>query len=356
MQIWQQNTYAGNASYPAMEFTSQRDRITKQQADQTVTTRSQLVNAVSNPGMTVWIPEHVQIDMTGAFLIPIAQNVTIASNRNLNGGAGGMIKTDGYDNGLFVHDEGSFRVTGLQVKGPRTDYFDPWDTGEEIYDYAAMAFQLGGQAAIVDNCEMFGWTFAAITVGKRSQATWGWIHHNSMHHNQMAHLGYPMDLYNGLHLIEWNSFDANRHSIAGFGRPTNGYEARFNHVGPNAVSWSFDMHNLAENLSTVSFSENKVGGKFTNVHHNVFELTSYPAFSIQGHPTMYSRFVNNWCASPKDDAVYFLKKMRMNGNEYGSGVIQKGRKRLREIDKEIGKMNIQSSGLPKPSPRGMSNL
>lgn len=356
MQIWQRNSYAENTSYPALEFTSHRNRIRKNQADMTVATRSQLEMAVSTPGATVWIPEHVQIDMTGAFRIPIARDVTIASNRNLDGGAGGLIKTDGYDNGLFIHDEGSFRVTGLRVKGPRTDYFDPWDTGDDIYSYAAQAFHLNGQIAIIDNCEMFGWTFAAITVGSRERATWGWIHHNSLHHNQMDHLGYPMDLYNGLHLIEWNTFDANRHSIAGFGRPNNGYEARFNHVGPNAVSWSFDMHNLAENLPSLTFSDNKVGGKFTNVHHNVFELTQYPAFSIQGHPTMYSRFANNWCASSKDDAVYFLTRMRMNGNEFGPEAVKKGRERLREIANEIGEQGGQNSGPPKPRPTGMSQL
>src|SRR5699024_8271800 len=132
-------------------------------------------------------------------------------------------------------------------------------------DYASLGFQLQGQTAIVDNCEVFGWTFAGFALGARNKQTRGWIHHNSMHHNQMNHLGYPMELYNGLHLVEWNYFDRNRHSIAGFGYPTNGYEARFNIVGPHAIAHAFDMHYLGENLDNSSI----VAGQFTNVHHNV---------------------------------------------------------------------------------------
>lgn len=205
---------------------------------------------------------------------------------------------------------------------------DPILFGRSIFDDAVAGFRAYGKSVVVDNCEVFGWTNAAFIPGTKETPTQGWFHHNAMHHNQMNHLGYPMDLYNGQHLIEWNYFDANRHSIAGFGHPENGYEARFNVIGPNAVQHAFDMHHLRENIDIFGGSDRgKVAGTFVNVHHNVFELTSNSAFSIQGRPKQYARFCQNWCAAPKEGAkqgdpegvVYYPDgtDVRVQKNRYG---------------------------------------
>ncbi|WP_248911064.1 hypothetical protein [Halocatena marina] len=351
-----------------ISFASQRNRITPAQADLKVTTRSKLINAVGQPNTTIWIPGDATIDMTGESQIKIANNVTIASNRNLKGGKGGLIKTTDRQNyGVFITKSPKvhFRVTGVRLKGPRTDHFDPVAQGRSLHDYTVTGFRAYGRSIIVDNCEVFGWTNAAFIPGTKDTQTQGWFHHNSMHHNQMNRLGYPMDLYNGQHLIEWNYFDYNRHSIAGFGYPNNGYEARFNVVGPNAIQHAFDMHYLGENRDDLGRSkQGMVAGKYVNVHHNVFELTSNSAFSIQGIPKQHARFAYNWCAEPKEGAssgdpegVVFYPDgaaVRVNKNVYGQNkaALQKGRKWLKDLQKQLIK---DPEIFPtQPSPTGLS--
>jgi hypothetical protein len=350
----------GSKEYPAMQFASQQHRVTKKMATHVVNNRSQLIDAVGTPEAIIWIPENVTIDMTDTFGIIVAPNVTIASNRLLDSKTGGMIKSESYDEGIFINDKGGFRITGVRLRGPRMDYFDPWNWGADEEDYSALAFKLQGQTAIVDNCEVFGWPFAGFALGARGTQTSGWIHHNSMHHNQMNHLGYPMELYNGLHLIEWNYFDRNRHSIAGFGYPTNGYEARFNVVGPHSIQHAFDMHYLGENLD----NNNMVAGRFANVHHNVFELTSNSAFSIQGYPLLYARFSQNWCAAPKEGAergdpegvVFFLNgaDVRVKNNTYGQETIKPGRQWLRKMQLQLTQNIRAGTGPPRPEPSAMN--
>lgn len=370
MTIWMGGSGdSGGGEHPPMQFASQQHRITQKMATHTATDRSSLINAVGVPEATVWIPNTATIDMTGVVGVPIAPNVTIASDRRLNDAEGGMIKTDGYDNGVFINESGGCRVTGIRLKGPRMDYFEPWQDGKDETDYSALGFSLEGQTAIVDHCEVAGWTFAGIALGAASKQTRGWIHHNSMHHNQMNHLGYPMELYNGLHLIEWNYFDHNRHSIAGFGYPNNGYEARFNVVGPNAILHAFDMHYLGENLDELGKSGlGMSGGEFVNIHHNVFELTSYPAFSIQGIPQQYVRFCNNWSAdtpderSGKSNGVALFPEsvdVRIKDNTYGPNTIEPGRQRLREIESQLVEAQDVSSENPPmatPTPMDLDGL
>lgn len=348
----------GGKKYPPMKFGTRQGRVKKEKADRVVNNKSQLIDAVGHPKTIIWIPEDVTINMTGETGIKIEPHVTIASNRNI-GGKGGMIKTDGYDDGIFKNTEGGFRLTGVRLQGPRMDYFDPGTSDEVIYDYSAVGFRAYGPSVIVDNCEVFGWTGAGFTPGTRDLPTRGWFHHNAMHHNQMAHLGYPMDLLNGLHLIEWNYFDANRHSIAAFGYDTNGYEARFNVVGPHAVLFAFDMHRLGENIGSGPNANSIRGGKFVNIHHNVFELDDHNAFSIQGKPTKYARFVNNWCAHTENGndaeavSVWYPEKLRMKKNKYGPQSIKPGRLWLKKLSAQLsgsGKL----PGPPKPSPSKMN--
>jgi hypothetical protein len=127
-----------------ISFASQRQRITKDLATTIVTNRSQLIDAVGQSGATVWVPGDVTIDMGGESRVEIANNVIIASNRNLNGKTGGMIEASEYPNvGVFFteHEAVSFRVTGIRLKGPRTDYFDPKAFGRGTYDYAVTGFR-----------------------------------------------------------------------------------------------------------------------------------------------------------------------------------------------------------------------
>jgi hypothetical protein len=355
-------------NYDPVNFSSHRNRIKKKEADHVVKDKSELINALKHPKTIIWIPGDVTIDMTKENPgISIAPDVTIASNRSIDGAKGGMVKSNAYDVGIFENGskDGGLRVTGVRVKGPRTDIFDPRESGEDPDDYAAMCFHAYGKYLVVDNCEVFGWTFAGFAPGSGDPyvPTPGWFHHNEMHHNQMVGYGYPMELYNGEHLIEWNYFDSNRHSIAGFGYPDNGYEARFNIIGPHAEHdyfFSFDMHSIKENLGKDQIENHgfnpKRAGKYVNVHHNVFELTEHNALSISGNPKKHSRFCQNWCAGQKKEGEGGVvsppdntKLLRMKNNVYGEKAIKQGRKWLKNLKAEIEKREGGFPGSTQPA-------
>jgi hypothetical protein len=306
------NSIAGSA----IQFASHIDRITKAMATHTVTSTTGLANALSTPNAIIWIPESARIDITSFEHERIAEGVTLASNRALKGGKGGLLYCTRTEAPACLFAPYSMRLTGIRLKGPVTAYIDP-PAATVNTAYGAAGVFMAGKTAIIDHCELFGWPFAAGVLGSKEVPTAGWLHHNQGHHNQVNHLGYTFELYNGLHLIEWNYFDYNRHAIAGFARRQNGYEARFNLVGPHAIMHAFDMHNLGENINGLSPTgpKGKMAGQYCNVHHNVFELTSHSAFSIQGLPRKPTRFVNNWCppkAAVEDAGGVYLFRYEKN--------------------------------------------
>lgn len=307
-----------------------------------MTTSQGLRKAVGTPNAIVWIPVGTVIDISSEFGTEIAQNVTIASTRG-TGQPGGMLRSTAYVDGHFTTAHagtGTLRFTGIRLQGPRTDVFDPRKQSQPAATYYAAGFRIAPDSVVIDNCEVFGWTNAGFLLGSQEVPTQSWIHHNQLHHNRMHTLGYPFELYNGTALIEWNYFNANRHSITAFGYATNGYEARFNLVGPDAVQHAFDMHSLCENLDRLSCSSTprKLAGKVCNVHHNVFVLTSHSAFSIQGSSMSPSRFVANWCAESKAGApqsdpegvVYYpdYADVTVTGNRYGKQAATAGQQWL----------------------------
>lgn len=122
------------------------------------------------------------------------------------------------------------------------------------------------------------------------------------------------------------------------------------------MSHAFDMHYLGENTGTT----NNVAGKYVNVHHNVFELTSNSAFSIQGHPRKYARFCKNWCAAPKGGAdhgdpegvVFFPNNadVRVKNNRYKT--VNPGRQWLQQLAAHLAQRS--KSVLPtQPAPSGL---
>lgn len=359
----------GTSAGRPIQFSDARKRIRRTDATHVVETFDRLVDAVGTPNATVWIPGGSTITVpesinTGLIEDPVkvAPGVTIASNRALGKGKGGLITCDFLFNGVFEQSEGDVRITGLRVRGPRTSFWDPPGSGFMANQFGSAPFRLEGNRAFVDHCEIFGWTNAAVLLGSRSTATSGWIHHNQLHHNQMNHLGYGLELYNGEHIVEWNYFNANRHSIAAFGYPTNGYEARYNIVGPSAILFSFDMHNLGENLGNTN---NNKAGKYVRIHHNVFTLTDHLAFSIQGIPKQQSFFRNNWCAAVPSEVggrehivhqVYNWAKssgpvrttdgpnFTVEKNEFGPKAVKRGRQWLvRQARKASGTLKGNSS-------------
>jgi hypothetical protein len=335
-----------------ISFASQRQRIRRQDATVIVRNRAALVEAITTPGAVIWIPGRVTINLTGYSNLTIAPNVTIASNRHLGGGTGALLRFDDYAH-LFTVPQGSARVTGLRLRGPYTKYRD-FMTDDATYAHAASGITFEGTSGIVDNCEMWGWTAYAIGAGTRDTPTQMWIHHSEIHHNQMGGLGYALESFNGLSLVEWNYFSHYRHVVSGYGYKTNGYEFRCNVIGPpgNADPARFpcDMHSLGEQPN---FPQGvQTAGKYINAHHNVFALTEENAMSISGTPTMYARFCNNWTAhskggdGPGEPAVYIDGgRLKMHDNYFGHDSLQPGRHWLQQMSKRVP----ISNGQPSPS-------
>lgn len=234
-QARRRQSMAGGAP---ISFASQRQRIRKQDAEQTVSTPTQLIQAAKQPKTTIWIPGDVTIDMTGQSNIPIAPNVRIASNRHLGGGTGALLRCDDYAH-LFTVPQRGARLTGVRLQGPQPKYRD-FSTEQATYAHAAYGITFNGTSGIVDNCELWGWPGYAIGAGTSDTATQLWMHHNDIHHTQLGGLGYGLESLNGMSLVEWNYFSHYRHVVSGYGYNTNGYEFRCNVVGPPSPDPSRD--------------------------------------------------------------------------------------------------------------------
>lgn len=327
-----------------IQFVSREARVTATDATHVIRSESDLRSALSNAGATVWVPGDVELHIEGSTPISIAQDVTFASNRGLDGGQGAIIKTTAYPPTVFKSRESGIRITGLRVKGPETVYFDPREKPQPESTYYSCGFELFGDGIEIDHCELFGWTNAAVSLGAQNAPTGSRIHHNTIHHNQMQTLGYGINTRNGEHVIEWNYFDSNRHSVAGFGHRQNGYEARFNVVGPHAVRHAFDMHGLSENLSGYT---GPLAGKYLRVHQNVFTLTDAAAVVLRGASDQQSWVTNNWCAAIpplsfngrqsiiRQTSVDSPVRFRVADNHYGPRATERGMNQLLENSETI---------------------
>jgi hypothetical protein len=84
-----------------------------------------------------------------------------------------LFSCSGRCNSRYVDEDVSFRVTGVRLKGSRTDHLDPREHGRSEYDFAVTGFRAYGKSVIVDNCEVFGWTSAGFIPGTKSTPTRG---------------------------------------------------------------------------------------------------------------------------------------------------------------------------------------
>ncbi|MBI4024164.1 MAG: right-handed parallel beta-helix repeat-containing protein [Verrucomicrobia bacterium] len=263
--------------------------------DYKVETLAKLLAAIERamPGQVVYVDDRTEINMTGAPGVEIPVGVTLASGRGKADSKGALLYSDEIDTSpLFLTGGGKARVTGLRLRGP-----DPERRTEQMGRlhaegrYFSLPNSDGIQSAHpcleVDNCEMWGWSHAAIDL-KRGAAQ-AHIHHNDIHHNQRWGLGYGVCLDQADALIEANRFDWCRHSIAGTGAPGTSYEARYNLVLENANSHSFDMHGGADRKDGTDLA-----GDWMNIHHNTFRATTVCAIVIRGRPAHGAAIHHNW--------------------------------------------------------------
>ena len=248
-------------------------------------TKAELLTALEQAvaGEVIFVQGAAEIDLTGEKSLVIPGGVTLASDRGRNGSAGALLFTNQLETmPLFATGGENVRVTGLRLRGPDQE------RRESAYVVPnSRGIQAAHPRLEVDNCELWGWSHAAILLTKG--ATPAHVHHNYIHHNQRSGLGYGVCLSEGEALIEANTFDWCRHAIAGTGAPGTSYEARYNLVLENASSHSFDMHGGADRKDGTDIAGDRI-----LIHHNTFKAVSVPAVVIRGRPTEKAEIHHNW--------------------------------------------------------------
>ncbi len=263
----------GGAGYPRT--------VPQSEADYVASTLSELESAFdsASSGDVVYVDPDADI-YTGTTELVVPGGITLASDRGIDGSDGGLLHTDTSPWSVLEVRNPDVRITGLRLQGRVWDWRENDDNAGQGIDVQATGVE-------IDNCELYGFTFAAIRAYTDTH-----VHHNAIHHNSMDGWGYGVNTVTGHPLIEYNEFWHNRHSISGGG--SNGYTARYNHVKfDDALSHVFDMH--------------RSGGRTILIHNNTFEPVTHdwkdknaPGVAIRGVPDDRADVWNNWFHNPKE--------------------------------------------------------
>lgn len=291
-------------------------------------------------GEIIFIDSRAEIDCTDLvftekFQIELPAGVTLASDRGHEGSEGAIIRSDNFATVPLIKATGpNIRITGLRIVGPdpkprlehhrRSYNSQRGDRKAQNQYYYLFPYSQGISTNFsfleVDNCELSGWSHAAILLGGGSYHHH--IHHNYIHHNQRNGLGYGVCLGRGKIVsafIEFNLFNFNRHSIAGTGAPGNSYEARNNVELGESLSHNFDMHGGGDRRDGTDIAGEKI-----LIHHNTFINPKVRAIAIRGKPTDKAEIYNNWFAQEKPGAAVLVpwpaspdKNVFLNNNAFG---------------------------------------
>ena len=276
--------------------------------------------AISNAreGDIIYIPSGTVIDMGNANIGTITtvtpqQGVILASDRGYvredgSISTGGVIKTTQVSIDCIIYlSNPNVRITGLVVEGPDpAQHLALWDRcfvgktsgaghqpGHNYLSFASPStgISIASDNIEIDNCELSGFSSSAIAVsatGSSGAASRGAnIHHCYIHHNQMKALGYGVCFGKGYGTISYCMFNYNRHSIAGTGNPSSGYEAFCNVEMGNTLSDHFDMHGGEDRRDGT-----QIAGEYVDIHHNTFLSTRNP-YNNRGYPTDHRTFSYN---------------------------------------------------------------
>ncbi len=271
-----------------------------------VSTRSQLVSALANAraGDVVYVEPTANIDLTGMTFTPrlnsfssnlvIPAGVTLASNRGENGSPGGRIyqertsgdPSSGYVFCMITAGGANVRITGLRIDGPdhTTARMDAAQGGRRS------GLGVPYKNVEIDNCEIYGFSGAGVTVRRNLFASGIHVHHNNIHHCQADGMGYGVweEHVSGL-LIESNYFNYMRHCTCGQGYGDESYEARYNIVGEVTSSQgghSFDVHPAPDGSG--------YAGDRVDIHHNTVRQATDYAVTIRDVPRTGTYIHHNW--------------------------------------------------------------
>lgn len=226
----------------------------------------------------IFIPPDVTITVPNAQAsLRIKSGQTVFGDRGIEGSKGALLVTpylNDETNAYQVYElESGARITGLRIQGP---------SGETTTNNKTigMQFVVGSSGIEVDNNEIYNWPWAGVSVKTSVDNK---IHHNFIHDNIRSELGYGVVVQNGNAQTEiyCNTFNANRHSIAGKGDDGEGYNAHDNLILPGGARGAyhqFDMHQGTQGH----------GGKYIAATNNIFD---YGAYGTSNRGSIYIRGV-----------------------------------------------------------------
>ena len=310
--------------------------------DHLVNDLNSLLDALSRAqaGEVVFIPGETEIDLTArifieSLVLEVPAGVTLAGNRGQGGSRGALLTSDALDTRVMIRALGpDVRVTGLRIRGPNTKRYldhhyrsftrDESGEGYRYHDgqdprgghsyYYQFPVQRGIQTVHdrlrVDNCDLSGFGHSAVSL---TGGVDHHVHHNFIHHNQFAGLGYGVVLAESFALIERNLFDWNRHSIAGTGAAGSGYIARHNVELGTSLSHCFDMHGGRDRKDGTN-----IAGRTIKIHNNTFRAPETPIV-IRGVPQEACLVFNNWFPRHQNaaEAVRAEAGTQVENNLYG---------------------------------------
>jgi hypothetical protein len=283
--------------------------------------------AKATEGEVVFVPGDAVIELTplvyiDALVLEIPAGVTLASDRGHGGSEGALLVNDALQGKVMLRPLGpGVRVTGLRLQGPNPKRhmehhrraFGEDGPGHSYY------YKFPTQDGIVmefdqletDNCDISGFGHAAIFL---RAGTGHHIHHNVIHHCQYHGLGYGVSHDVAESLIEYNRFDANRHSIAGTGRPGCRYVARHNIELGISLSHCFDMHGGRDRKDGTA-----IAGTRIEIYNNTFRAPEQ-AVVIRGVPEESCEVHHNWFTTHEDAkaAVRAEERTHVHDNAYGA--------------------------------------
>ena len=279
-------------------------RDIKTKGDFTVKTKDELLAAFkqAKAGQVIFIPDGVEMDMTGKQRLEIPAGITLAGTRGLGGSPGARLFTTLRTTSPLMRTTGDdTRITGLRFEGPYE--------GRERIPTFAQGLSIAHDNCQVDNCEIYNWNCVGIGVGGGGTVR---VHHNYIHHCQLSGYGYGVATGGCNCYVIANKFDWCRHHIASSGSPGDSYEAAWNFILPNANGHYFDMHGGSDRGDATN-----IAGDWIYIHHNTFQGTAMRAVGIRGVPSQGAEIHHNWFAKPAKETVFTGGNTRIYRNVFG---------------------------------------
>lgn len=255
----------------------------------------------AGPGQIVFIPDGVEIDLSGRPALTLPAGVTLAGTRGRNGSPGARLFTTTFPT-MLVTDGNDTRLTGLRFEGPYA--------GADRIAGMARFMSINHCNNVVDNCEIYN--FNSIAIGAGPGALHTLVHHCFIHHCQLNGGGYGVaaDGAGDVRVIA-NRFDYCRHHLKSSGVPGSGYEAAWNLIMEHANGTHCDMHGGRDRGDGTD-----IAGDWMHIHHNTF-LSPIRHVGIRGTPSDGAEIHNNWFARPVDESVASTGNTRAYSNVWG---------------------------------------